>query len=271
MDVATVDYWATSGRSYLHRASPVAKIVAAAAGIATVVVVQNVLVLAAVYLLVLAAARRARIPLRPFVLATTYSAVFALLLAVAQYAGDWVIPLTTVVKAMTAAAVVVLLIATTPYPQLFAPLRRLLPGIVVDVLYVTYRSVFIVLGVLTDLLTAVRLRGGFVGRNIGSRARNLAAAFGLGAIHALDVSERTYAVMRVRGYSGGLSGERSSGLRGRDAPLLMAALSVAAVAFVFRFQWRALNPYSWLPALIALVVLGLCLALPRRSGEEARP
>jgi cobalt/nickel transport system permease protein len=265
MDIATVDFWATSGRSYLHRASPVAKIAAAAAGIAAVVIVQNLLVLASIYLFCLAAARRSGIPLRPFAAATAYPAVFALLLAVAQFDGGWVVPMTTIAKAMSAASVVVLLISTTPYPQLFAPLRHVLPAIVVDVLYVTYRSVFIVLGILGQVLAAMRLRGGFLGRNIGARTRNFAAAFGLGAIHAVDVSERTYTVMRVRGYAGGLSGERSHGLRTGDAPLLVAAAMIAAASVVFRYEWRFLNPYSWMLPLLATAVLLLCLVVPRRG------
>jgi len=46
MDVATVDYWATSGSSYLHRASTPAKVIGAALCLAIVIGVENVLIIA---------------------------------------------------------------------------------------------------------------------------------------------------------------------------------------------------------------------------------
>lgn len=263
MDVATVDYWATSGRSYLHRASPAAKVIAAGLCLAVVIGVANVLILVALYLTVLAAARRSAIPLRPFVLASLYPALFAVLFALAQYQGSWIVPLTTIAKAITAAGVVVLVIATTPYPRLFATFRVVLPSVIVDVLYVTYRSVFIVLGLLGHVLTSLRLRGGLFGRNVRQRVRNLAAAFGVAAIRSFDEGEHTYSVMRVRGYSGDISGEQRQVVRPHDLPLLAAAAAIAAVAFTFRYEWQALNPFSWFPALLALAGLLVALALPR--------
>jgi cobalt/nickel transport system permease protein len=269
MDVATVDYWATGGRSYLHRASPPAKVIAGALGLAIVIGVENVLIIAALYLVVLAAARRSAIPLRPFIAASLYPAVFAALFALAQYQGNLIVPLTTISKAVTAASVVILVIATTPYPRLFATFQVVLPGVIVDVLYVTYRSVFIVLGILGDVLTSVRLRGGFFGRNWRLRLSNLAAALGVGAIRSFDEGEHTYAVMRVRGYSGNISGEQREAVRKHDLPLLAVAVILAAVAFLFRYEWRALNPFSWFPLALALLVLVVVLALPRPALRSA--
>ncbi len=269
MDVATVDYWATAGRSYLHRVSPPAKVVAAVLCLAAVIVVENVLVIAALYVLALAAARRSAIPMRQFVMASLYPGVFAALFAFAQYQGDLMVPLTTIAKAVTAASVVLMVIATTPYPRLFATFRVVLPSLLVDVLYVTYRSVFIILEILGDVLTSVRLRGGLFGRNVRLRLKNLAAALGVGAIRSFDEGEHTYAVMRVRGYGGDISGERRQGVRPYDLPLLAAAAMIAAVAFTFRYEWRALNPFSWFPAACAVAVLLVVLALPRRRLQPA--
>lgn len=269
MDVATVDYWATAGRSYLHSASPLGKVAAGALGLAAVVVVQNLFVVLALYLVALAAARRSRLPLGKFVAASMYPGVFAFLFALAQYHGNLVIPLTTIAKAVTAASIVLLVIFTTPYPRLFAASRLFLPGVIVDVLYVTYRSVFIMLRLLGQVFTAVRLRGGFLGRNVSLRVRNLAAALGVAVIHSFDVSERTYAVMRVRGYSGRISGERAGGPAWRDAPLIAVAGALATIAFLFRFEWRALNPYSWFPLALAGAVFVLAVVVPAPPVRRA--
>ncbi len=266
MDVATVDYWATSGRSRLHRASAPAKIIAALLCLAAVIVLQNLFVVLAVFLLVLAAARRAGLPVGKFTLAALYPALFALLFAIAQFNGDVIVPATTIAKAVTAASIVVLLIATTPYPRLFAALRHVLPAVIVEALYVTYRSVFILLRILGDAFTSMRLRGGFVGGGMRTRLKNVAAALALGTVYSFDVSERTYTAMRLRGYSGRISGEEAGRVTLRDLPLLVGAAFIAAVGFFFRYEWRALNPFSWLPLAAALLVLVAALALPLRVG-----
>ncbi len=268
MDVATVDYWATSGRSRLHRASPPAKILAAALCLAAVIVLQNLFVLLALFVVVLAAARRAGIPLGKFTLAALYPALFAVVFALAQFHGDVIVPATTIAKAVTAASIVVLLISTTPYPRLFAALRPVLPSVIVEALYVTYRSVFILLDILGDALTSTRLRGRFVGRGLRVRMSNLAAALALGAVYSFDVSERTYTAMRLRGYSGRISGEDPGRVRPSDLPLLLGAACAAAIGFFFRFEWRALNPFSWLPLALALLVFGVALAVPLRPGSR---
>jgi cobalt/nickel transport system permease protein len=268
VDVATVDYWATAGRSRLHRASAPAKILAAIACLAAVVVLQNLFVVLALFFVVLAVVRRAGLPLGKFTLAALYPALFAVVFALAQFNGDFIVPATTIAKAVTAASIVVLLIATTPYPRLFAALRPVLPAVIVEALYVTYRSIFILLDILGDALTSTRLRGGFVGAGLRVRMKNLAAALALGTVYSFDVSERTYTAMRLRGYSGRISGEDAGRLRAGDAPLLVAALLASAIGFVFRFEWRALNPFSWLPLAIALLVLAVALAVPLRPGSR---
>jgi len=135
----------------------------------------------------------------------------------------------------------------------------------------TYRSVFILLRILGDALTSMRLRGGFVGGGMRARLRNLAAALALGAVYSFDVSERTYTAMRLRGYSGRISGEDPGRLQASDLPLLAAGVCAAAVGFLFRFEWRALNPYSWLPLAVALLVLAVALAVPLRPGSRPAP
>jgi len=273
VDIATVDYWANAGGSYLHRASPTAKLMAAALGLAAVIVVFNLFLVATVFVLVVALAWRAGIPVRKLILISLYPGVFALLFAMAQFHGDFIIPGTTIAKAVGAASVVVLLIATTPYPRLFAALRPVLPGFIVEVLYVTYRSVFILLGVLSDVLIAVRLRGGFTGRALGRRLQGAAVALAVATLRSFEISERTYAVMQMRGYSGRISGEASGGLHLRDVPLVGAAAAVAGQAFLFRYEWRALNPFSWAPFAAALLVLAVAMLVPRAAvaGGRERP
>ncbi|MBU4556799.1 MAG: hypothetical protein KJ747_08010, partial [Actinobacteria bacterium] len=136
MDISSVDTSATLGSSALHRVHPVAKLIAFVLALAGVVASSNVLVLAAVALVLASVVVAMRLPLRQVFALAAYPALFAALFAFAASAG----PITAAVlmlKAVTAALTGLTLMFTTPYPYVFAPLQRVLPSLVGDALLMT--------------------------------------------------------------------------------------------------------------------------------------
>src|SRR5574340_1173961 len=131
MDVTVLDRSAVTGRSALHRASPVAKLAAAALVLGGVIVSADPFVIAGIAFSLAAAARVLRLPLRPILVLALYPALFAAVFAFAAAPGP-VAAATIVLKAVTAALAVVVLMFTTPYPQVFAPIQRVVPTIVGD-------------------------------------------------------------------------------------------------------------------------------------------
>lgn len=266
MDIGTIDYWATSGTSPLHRASALSKLISAGLLIAAVIVTRDIFLLLAIYLVVAAGVALARLPILRVLTIAAYPAIFALLFAASRWTGSLLGPLLILGKAVTAAAIMVALITTTPYPQIFAALRRLLPALVTDALFLTYRSLFILLDLLGDLLTALWLRGGLSRGRLLHNARNLAGGLGLLLLRAISLSEGLYQVLRLRGYSGKLAGGvRRRIFTGYDLlPLLVGATMLGAAA-IFRLvpETAEYNGYLLLAALISLLA-----ALLRRESQR---
>lgn len=255
MDIRAVDVSATAGRSALHRAAPVTKLVAFAFALAGVVVQQNLLVVVAIGFALSALAVGSRLRLRLVFGLAAYPGIFAVVFAFAA-APDALTGALFVAKAVTAALAAVVLICTTPYPQVFAPVQRIVPEVVGDAMLMTYRSLFLLAEKFDRLRTAVRLRSGLARRQPVRAARAAASALGGLVLYAFDLSQREYDVMRLRGYEGRLRASLPrSADRAFDVVLLFGAAGLFALAVVYRFAGAGLTPYSWLPAAGALLVL----------------
>ena len=263
MDIAALDRWAVQGESPWHRAAPLAKIGATALFIAAVVMSHHVAALVTLYLALAALMAWARLPLRRVLVIAAYPALFAVLFAVSRWDGTWQMPATILLKAVGAAMAMVLLITTTPYPDLFAALSRVLPHLISDALFMTYRSFFLLLEGMDHLITALRLRGGLQRRQPLRTIKNLALALGVLLIHALDLSRRLYDVLLVRGYRGRFpTGQRwRQFVARRDVLPLLVGLALVAIAWAWQSMvWLARYPWAG-----PLLTLGLLIfALLRR-------
>jgi len=255
VDVRAIDVSATMGRSALHRAAPAAKLTAFALVLAAMVVQQNVVVVLGVAVSVAAIAIGTRLPLRLVFGLAAYPAVFATVFAFAA-APDALTGSLFVVKAVGAALAAVVLICSTPYPQVFAPLQRVLPEVVGDAMLMTYRALFLLGEKFDRLRTAIRLRSGLARRQPLLAARATASALGGLVLYAFDLSQREYDVMRLRGYEGRLRVIMPRSLHPlADAALVVVAGGLLALALVFRLAGAGLTPYSWLVPAFALLVL----------------
>jgi energy-coupling factor transporter transmembrane protein EcfT len=119
----------------------------------------------------------------------------------------------------------------------------------------TYRAFFLLAERFSDVVRSIRLRAPVAGSPVRSM-RSTGAALGNLLLYSADLAQREYDIMRVRGYEGRLRIERTRSSR----PLLDGALIALAAlglvtAIVWRIGWQALNPYSWLPLGMALVML----------------
>jgi energy-coupling factor transporter transmembrane protein EcfT len=270
VDVRAVDLSATTGTSGLHRASPLTKLAAFALVLAATVAQQNAFVVLGIALVLSSLVLGSRLRAGLVFSLAAYPGLFALVFAFAA-APEWLTGSLFVLKAVTAALAAVTLIATTPYPQVFAPLQRVLPEIVGDALLMTYRSLFLLVEKFERLLMAVRLRSGLAGRSPVRAARAGASALGGLVLYAFDLAEREYDVMRLRGYEGRLRVTLPRAARPAfDAALLAGAAATLAASFAFRTFPQRLGAYSWLAPAAALALLAAVVTWRMIAGWSRR-
>lgn len=267
MDIGVVDRSATSGSGWLHRVSPVAKLVAFVLVLVTVIISWNLFAVLALLMTLVAVLAYARVRLRPSLTLAAYPGVFALIFAFAS-APDALTATVIIAKAVCAGLSAVSVVMTTPYPQIFSPVQRIVPGIVGDALLMTYRSTFLLLGKFDRLLRAVRLRAGIRGKHPVRSARSSVQALGALMLYSFDLAQRDYDIMRIRGYSGRLRSNPPRGTRlSLDLGVVAGAVAILAVAGIWRLDAADLNPYSWVLPIGPLLFLVAAPLLAHRRKQ----
>jgi cobalt/nickel transport system permease protein len=234
--LARMDDLASAGRSPWHHSSALAKLLVAAAVVGLTIAAPALRLLLAVHAVAWVLVLTSGMPLRLAALAAAYPLPFVALVVMGRWDGSWQTPLALGLKPVTAALAAAWLVGTTPYPDLFAPLSRVLPRAVGDGLFMTYRALFALHGSAEHLWQALRLRGGWSGP---ARRRLALAGEGLGTlvVQGFERSGRLYAAMLLRGHSGRICGCRHfAELTPADA---WAALPLAALAAATLLLWRA--------------------------------
>ncbi len=233
--VARIDWYASAGATLWHRASALAKLVLAAALVALAVFAHSLQLLGALFAAALALAATSRLPARLVLAAAGYPVLFSMLFLIGAWDGTWATPLRLLARPITASLTAVWLVGTTPYPDLFAPLSRILPRAAGDGLFLTYRALFELMARIERLWRAMRLRGGAAAP---TRQRLTLAGEGLGTLvlYGFERSQRLYAVRQLRGHSGRVCGCRhwAEWTRADLAVALAAALVAAAAARLWR-------------------------------------
>jgi len=269
VDLARVDTSATLGHSALHRAVPASKLAAFALVLGAVIISTNVLVVVSLLCCLIAVVVSLRLPLRPIIVLAAYPGLFAALFAFAA-ATDLFSAALIVAKAVTAALAAVTLMFSTPYPQVFAPIQRVVPTVIADSLLMTYRSLFLLLEKFSHTLTAARLRAGIVGHNPVRSAGTITRALGGVMLYSIDLSQRTHDIMHLRGYDGRLAvTTQPSVSRALDSATVACAALLLVTAVAWRVWWPVLNPYAWVPLVLSIAGLGAALAY-RALRKESR-
>ena len=237
----------------LQRLDARAKLLGVLALLIAAGLIRHIFVLAGLYALTLVLAAASRIGLRWFVKRVwLFIPLFTgVIVAPAMFSfvtpGEVVLPLgrwfghevgltrqgltsagLIVSRVATSISLVVLLTLTTSWPRLLSALRALLvPRLLVLVLGMAYRYLFVLLDVVSEMITARTART-VAGRK-GGRGARVVAGFSGGALfgkaHAL--SEEIHQAMLARGYRGETRSLERASLRIADGVWLAACLSLA--------------------------------------------
>jgi cobalt/nickel transport system permease protein len=232
--LAQIDFIASAANSPWHRASALAKLLLAAGAVLLAVFAPGLRLALALFAIGWLVALTARLPLRLLAAAAFYPLLFALLFVALRWDGSVERALRLALRPLTASVYVVWLVGTTPYPDLFAPLSRVLPRTIGDGLFLTYRALFELLGQAQSMFRALHLRAA-----AGLSPRRLPlAGEGLGTLvlHGFERSQRMYSIMLLRGHSGRICGCRHyAEWSAADLWVLLAAVAIAGATLVL---WR---------------------------------
>jgi cobalt/nickel transport system permease protein len=234
--IARIDQFASSGSTPWHRASALSKLALMVGIVLVVVFARSLQLLLLLHGLAWILALSSRLPVRLVLLAAGYPMLFSGLFLIGAWGGGAQHSLALVLRPVTASLVAVWLVGTTPFPDLFAPLSRILPRPLGDALFLTYRALFELIARSERLWRALGIRGG---RGGPVRRRLTVAGEGLATLvlYGFERSQRIYSTMLLRGHSGRICGCRHYAEWSR-ADLLVLAVGAIVTFATLSLAWR---------------------------------
>lgn len=204
MHLAAVDNMANNGDSFIHEARPITKVFMSLLFIGSIIFTSSLLKLGALLLALILLISLSRVNIKEILHLALYPVFFSLVFALIRAQASWQAGLVVILKSISAAMSMLLLITTTSYTDIFSILSFVMPGIIVDIFIFTYRSLFILLDKLENLLKSIRLRGGYHPLKLLLNVKNSAGALGIMIINSFDMTDRLYRIYSLRGYNGSI-------------------------------------------------------------------
>lgn len=267
MDIGTLDYYANFGSSFIHKASAGFKVVFAVSLIASIIVTKSIIILASIYVLLLGFVMLSGVPALKVILLASYPGIFAMVFAFASWNGSWMFSLLIILKAISASLCMVFIIVTTSYPKVFATLKPLMPRLIFDAFLLTYRSIILLMGLLSDLFSALSIRGGFHTPSYFRKLKNLSSGLALLIIRGFDLSHNFYGVLNIRGYDGKID---YSGLNTEVKPtdfIFAITGSVILILTVYAEEFKMNLPGKYL---LIICILFFIFAITKRAISNVR-
>ncbi|MGI6575700.1 MAG: CbiQ family ECF transporter T component [bacterium] len=231
MELALIDSCAYKGKTFLHGASTAAKVLLLLLSLTAVLRAMTEAELIMLGCINIGVLLYCRLPLLRLLPILFFPAFFGGVFAFSGLGG--ISPYVVVGKAVVAATSMLILLVTTPLPRIFKLLRFFLPRFLLDCLFITYHSFFILLESLGNLWQIFRLRGGFSPYSILGNINRLVPVVGVLLLAALDSIERLNWVLAFRGYGRRLEQDKKWELPNRYDffPLALAMIMILVVIY----------------------------------------
>lgn len=193
MKITDIDYYAEFGESWLNKTPANIKLIAVGLVLAVVVLSGNVFLLGVLYLALLLMLLFSSAPKFKIIKMSFYPLIFLALFLLSVRNLSLELAFIFLFKALSAATALITLVFTTNYIKIFSCLKSILPGFLVTMLFLTYRSIFILARTLENLLDMMKFRG-------RPSVKNLGNILGFFVIKSIQTGENMYNAMKLRGY-----------------------------------------------------------------------
>lgn len=222
-DLELITHYAENTRSLFSEVSPWSKAATLVLLVILITVIRSPLLLFLLYGAMITACVIARLPLRKILLWYTLPVLFVISLVGLIAWGEpgnpvfaftlagFTLTMTDagllligvlLIKALIVVTFSIFFLMTTRYNYIAAIIDRIFPDPLNQIFLLSYRFLFLTIGMTGSLLKAIRSRGGGVIRSIRIQGRIFAQVFALTFIRSLDRAERVRAAMAARGYQG---------------------------------------------------------------------
>ncbi len=196
IDLLAIDRWSATGHSWLHRLPAGAKATAVLVVVGLLVAVHEPAPLAPLYALLLVCLVSTRLPVLPILGLSLAPVVMSSVFALSRAGGGTEAAAVVVLKGAITSLTMLLLVTTTPHTALLRLVRRVLPATLAEMLFLGYRSIFIVLGRALAARDALRLRAAPAPWHARVRRGSLVGA--LAVLRATELATDQYAALRLR-------------------------------------------------------------------------
>jgi cobalt/nickel transport system permease protein len=200
MKISDLDYYSTFGNTFLHKIPVKYKLIALAAILIIVLSFNSLYLYTPIYVLLISSLLFSGIPRRKSLIASFYPLIFTAIFIFSYENLSLSAAFTLVLRVLCISTSLIILIFTTPYIQVFKVLSGFLPDIMVNILFNTYRSLFIISNTLDNLLTTVRLRGKLSIKRPILALKTIGNLVGFFVIKSIETSEKMYDGIKLRGY-----------------------------------------------------------------------
>jgi len=202
MKIADLDFYSLYGETIFHKIPVVFKLLTAFFVICGIVLINNLHFFMILYSVLISMFLFSSLPKIKPILLSMYSLVFVLIFIFSFHSISLQSALTIVLKVLCASTTFAIIIITTPYIKIFEILSKFMPAFITDALYLTYRSVFILIDIFENLKLSSYIRGSIKIKNPVKWLRYIGNSIGFLVIKSFESSEKFYDTLRIRGYSG---------------------------------------------------------------------
>lgn len=202
MKITDIDYYSEFGESRLNRLSARIKLLAAFFVIMLVVFSRNIYVLAGLYLVLTGITFCSKVPKYKIFKISLFPLIFLVLFFLSIHNLSVELLFIFLFKALSASTALVLLVFITSYIDIFRNISRFMPDFIINILFLTYRSLFILAKTLENLLDMLKFRGMPSLKKPVLWGKTLGKLIGHFILKSIQTGENMYDAMVLRGYSG---------------------------------------------------------------------
>jgi cobalt/nickel transport system permease protein len=204
MHLADIDYQALSKKSWLHDRRTDVKLISSALILLAVLITQNITTLVVILNFLFISLMVTRLSVKTVLHLSFFPLFFSSLFIGLLWNTNPQLGLISLLKAVSSAWIMISLVASSAYVDIFATISKILPSLIVDLFLFTYRSFFILIEKMSDLIRIIRLRGGYHPYHPIRNIKNFSSALALLFLRAFEMNDRMYQIYTLRGYQGKL-------------------------------------------------------------------